>query len=258
MTQIPTLPLLSGKTIPLLGFGTWQLEGAAAYQPVRDALDVGYRHLDTATVYGNEEQVGRAIADSGVPREELFVTTKFPPSNVGRETQTIDESLRLLGLDYVDLWLIHWPVDDAPAPDVWKQVIAARDAGKARSIGVSNYSADLIDQLIDATGETPAVNQIPWSPRDHDEKRIAHARDNNIVLEGYSGLKRTNLDDPTLVAIAESHGISVPQLVLRWQVQHDIVAIPKSANRERIASNFAIYDFTLTADELAQIDGIAG
>jgi diketogulonate reductase-like aldo/keto reductase len=258
MTSIPTLPLRDGGAIPVVGFGTWLLEGAGAYQPVRDALDIGYRHIDTATGYSNEQHVGRAIADSGVPREDLFVTTKLPPDHAGREAQTIDESLRYLGLDYVDLWLIHWPVNGTAAPQVWKQLIAAREAGKARAIGVSNYSAEFIDELVEATGVTPAVNQIPWSPRDHDEKRVAHARDNNIVLEGYSGLKRSNLTDPTLVAIAEAHGVTVPQVIIRWHVDHDIVVIPKSANRDRIAANFDVFGFALTKDEVARIDALAG
>ncbi|MCU1675721.1 MAG: aldo/keto reductase [Frankiales bacterium] len=257
MTSTPTLPLRDGGAIPVLGFGTWLLEGATAYQPVRDAIEIGYRHIDTATGYDNEQHVGRAIADSGIARDELFVTTKLPPDHAGRETRTIDESLRYLGLDYVDLWLIHWPVNGTAAPEVWKQLIAARDAGKARAIGVSNYSIAQIDELIDATGVTPAVNQIPWSPRDHDEKRVAHARDNNIVLEGYSGLKRSNLDDRTLVAVAEAHGVTVPQVIIRWHIEHDIVVIPKSAQRERIASNFAALDFTLTPDEVSRIDALA-
>jgi diketogulonate reductase-like aldo/keto reductase len=258
MTSTPTLPLRDGGAIPVVGFGTWLLEGATAYQPVRDALDIGYRHIDTATGYSNEEHVGRAIADSGVAREDLFVTTKLPPDHAGREAQTIEESLRFLKLDYVDLWLIHWPVDGAAAPHVWKQLIAARDRGQVRAIGVSNYSAAFIDELIDATGVTPAVNQIPWSPRDHDEKRVAHAADNRIVLEGYSGLKRSNLADPTLVAIAESHGVSVPQVIIRWHVEHDIVVIPKSAHRERIAANLDVFGFALTSDEVTKIDALAG
>ncbi len=257
MTPSPTLPLRDGGAIPVVGFGTWQLEGKAAYQPVRDALEIGYRHIDTATMYGNEQHVGRALADSGVARDELFVTTKLPPTHAGRERQTLDESLRLLGLDYVDLWLIHWPVNDTAAPQVWKQLIAARDAGKVRAIGVSNYSAAFIDELIDATGVTPAVNQIPWSPRDYDDKRITHTRDNGVVLEGYSGLKRSNLADPTLVAIAEAHGVSVPQVIIRWHIDHDIVVIPKSAKRDRIAANFDVLGFSLTADEVARIDQLA-
>ena len=258
MTSIqPTLSLRDGGAIPVLGFGTWLLERDGAYQPVRDALDIGYRHIDTATGYDNEQHVGRAIADSGIARNELFVTTKLPPDHAGREAQTLDESLRFLQLDYVDLWLIHWPVNDTAAPQVWEQLIAAREAGKVRAIGVSNYSPAFIDELIDATGVTPAVNQIPWSPRDHDEDRAAHARANGIVLEGYSGLKRSNLSDPTLVAIAHAHSVTVPQVIIRWHIEHDIVVIPKSAKRERIAENFDVFGFTLTAAEVANIDALA-
>jgi diketogulonate reductase-like aldo/keto reductase len=258
MTSSPTLPLRDGGSIPVLGFGTWLLEGDVAHRATLDALELGYRHIDTATGYGNEGQVGRAIADSGLPRESIFVTTKLPPDHAGREARTIDESLRLLGTDYVDLWLIHWPVNGSAAPHVWEQLIAAREAGKARAIGVSNYSADQIDELIDATGVTPAVNQIPWSPSDWDDKRVTHLGDNNVVLEGYSALKRSNLSDPTLTAIAEAHGVSVPQVIIRWHVDHDIVVIPKSANRDRIAANFDVFGFALTADEVARIDALAG
>jgi diketogulonate reductase-like aldo/keto reductase len=157
----------------------------------------------------------------------------------------------------VDLWLIHWPPNGGAAPDTWRELLAARDAGQARLVGVSNYSIRQIDELIAATGETPAVNQVPWSPAEHDEKFLADSRERGVVVEGYSPIKGTNLRDRTLVEIARRHGVSVPQVVLRWHLEHEIVVIPKSARPERIESNFDLFGFELTADEVAAIDGLS-
>ncbi len=241
--------------MPLLGFGTWQLRGQSAYDAVRVALDVGYRHLDTATMYRNEEQVGRAIADSGVDRSEIFVTTKLPAERVGRERATIEESLHKLGTDYVDLWLVHWPPAGDARPQTWRELLSVRDEGLARAVGVSNYSPGQVDELIEATGEAPAVNQIRWSPALYDPARLAHSRDRGVVLEGYSPFRASRLDAPVLRDIAAAHGVSPAQVILRWHVEHGVVVIPKSANPERIAANFDIWDFSLTADEVARLDG---
>jgi len=195
---IPSVTLRPGVEIPLLGLGTWQASDDEAYQAVRAALEIGYRHIDTARAYGNEEAVGRAIADSGLPREEVFVTTKLPPDEADDAPRIIDESLARLGLDHVDLWLVHWPPNKQARPDVWEHVVAAQQAGKARAIGVSNYSIEQIDELTAATGVTPSINQIPWSPADFDADLVAAHRERDVVLEGYSPFKRTNLDDPVL------------------------------------------------------------
>jgi diketogulonate reductase-like aldo/keto reductase len=243
--------------MPRVGFGTWQLRGQRGYEAIRYALRTGYRHLDTATMYGNEAEVGRALRDSGLPRADVFVTTKLPPGRIGNARGTLRESLRHLGTDYVDLWLIHWPPNGRAAPDTWREFLAARDAGQARTVGVSNYSIRHIDQLIEATGEAPAVNQVPWSPAQYDEKFLAASRERGVIVEGYSPIKGTNLRDRTLVEIAERHGVSVPQVVLRWHLEHDIVIIPKSARPERIASNFDLFGFSLSPDEVARIDGLA-
>lgn len=253
----PTLPLISGGDIPLVGFGTWQLTGASARDAVRTALEAGYRHIDTATMYRNEKEVGAAIRDSGIDREDIFVTTKLPPSLAGRARQTIEESLRLLDTDYVDLWLIHWPPDGDASPKTWAEFLAARDDGLARAVGVSNYEPSQIDELLDATGEGPAVNQIPWSPRQYDEKRVAHSRDRGVVLEGYSPFKGSDLEDPVLREIAEAHGVSAAQVIVRWHIEHEIVVIPKSARPERIASNFDVWNFALTPDDVARVDALA-
>lgn len=256
MTQ-PPLPLRSGTSIPVLGLGTWQLRGERGYDAVRAALDIGYRHIDTATAYENEEVIGRAVRDSGVPREEVFLTTKFPPELVGHERETIDASLRLLGMEYVDLWLVHWPPGGRAAPDTWRELVAAQQRGQARAIGVSNYSVGQIDELIRATDAAPEINQIPWSPRDFDAEVVDAHTGRGIVLEGYSAFKRSNLEDLVLVDIAAAHGVSPAQVVLRWHVEHDIVVIPKSANADRLAANYAIWGWSLTPEEVAAVDALA-
>jgi diketogulonate reductase-like aldo/keto reductase len=247
--------LNSGGALPLLGFGTWQLRGDAAYRAALAALEAGYRHIDTATMYGNEDEVGRALRDSGVPRDDVFVTTKLPPERAGREDETLAASLRALGLDAVDLWLIHWP--PRRSVQVWERFVAARTDGRARAIGVSNYDLGEIDELTAATGVTPAVNQIRFGPALYDAKLVAGHRERGVVVEGYSPFKTTNLRDRTLVRIAEAHDADPARVVLRWHLQRGIVVIPKSARPERIARNFDL-SFELTEAELIEIDGLAG
>jgi len=251
-----TVTLTGGAELPLVGFGTWQLRGGSAYDAVRYALEVGYRHLDTATMYGNEAEVGRALRDGGLSREEVFVTTKLPPERAGRERETLDASLRALDTGYVDLWLIHWPPRGGTGRTVWREFLAARDAGHARAVGVSNYSIAQLDDLIEATGEAPVANQIPWSPVEYDPAHLAASRERGVLVEGYSPLKRSDLDDPVLVQLAERHGVSVPQVVLRWHLEHGIPVIPKSKRPERIAANFDLFGFALDADEVARIDAL--
>jgi len=251
----PSVSLANGDRMPLLGFGTWQLRGQVAYRSTRAALDVGYRLIDTATNYGNEAEVGRAIADSGVPRDRLFVTTKLPPDHAGREQATIEASLDALGLERVDLWLVHWPPADRLVVRTWERFVALRDAGYATSIGVSNFSLRQIDELIRATGEAPAVNQIPWAPSRFDPEVLRATRERGVVLEGYSPFKHTNLQAPELVRIANRHRVSTAQVVLRWHVQHRVVAIPKSATPARIAENFAVWGFELDDEEMRTLDG---
>ena len=194
--SIPALPLPAGLAMPLLGFGTWQIRGESAYQAVRAALDAGYRHIDTATMYGNEAEVGRALADSGVPRDEVFVTTKLPPERAGRERATLTASLRALRVDAVDLWLIHWPPSRGRSVRVWQEFADLRDAGLARAIGVSNFDLDEIDELTKATGETPSVNQIRFGPTLWNPALVEGHRARGVVVEGYSPFKTTSLHDP--------------------------------------------------------------
>lgn len=259
MTSIPTIDLHTpsgGYPIPLLGLGTWQSEGDEAYRAVRHALDVGYRHIDTATGYGNEDQVGRGIADSGVDREQVFVTTKLPPEAAGSERETLEKSLNLLGTEYVDLWLVHWPPNKQATPSTWQAFRDLRDEGLVRAIGVSNYSIEQIDELVRATDEAPAINQIPWSPSDFDADLVSAHTQRDVALEGYSPFKRTDTDSSVLTEIAEAHGVSVQQVVLRWHLRHRVVAIPKSTNPERIEHNFDVMGFNLSDEEVARIDSL--
>lgn len=254
--RVPTRTLPGGSTLPLLGFGTWQIEGAPAVDTVAYALDVGYRHLDTATGYNNEVEVGRGLVESGVARALVFVTTKCPPENVGHERETIEQSLKNLGLDYVDLWLVHWPPNGEARPETWREFIRGREDGLVREIGVSNYSIAQIDELIEATGVTPAVNQIPWSPKDFDAALLAAHTERGIVLEAYSPLRRTDLDGELLRDIADQYGVTTSQVVLRWNLEHGIAVIPKSSNHARITVNLDVLGFALAADDVAAIDAL--
>ncbi len=255
--MIPAITLAPDVAIPMIGFGTWQITGEAAYTATRIALDAGYRHIDTAMLYTNEIEVGRALRDSGVERSDVFVTTKLPPDRIGRERATLETSLTSLGLDYVDLWLIHWPPNADPSPNAWQQLLELRDSGLSRTVGVSNYDLDQLDVLIKATGEAPVLNQISWSPLRFDAAVLAGNRERGIVVEGYSGLRNVNLADPTLTTIAAAHDVTPAQVVLRWHLQHDIVIIPKSVHEDRIKENLNVYAFELTPAEMASIDAMA-
>jgi 2,5-diketo-D-gluconate reductase A len=251
-----TVTLAGGIEMPLVGLGTWALRGDACYDAVRYALDAGYRHIDTATMYANEAEVARALRDSGLARDEVFLTTKLPPERAGQERETLDESLRKLDTPYVDLWLVHWPPGGAARPAVWQEFLAAREAGLAHAVGVSNYSIRQIDELIATTGQTPAVNQIPWSPPEFDAARLAASRERGVVVEGYSPLRRSDLTDPVLTRIAERHGVTAAQVVLRWHLEHGIPVIPKSSRPERIAANLDLFGFALDPDEVTRIDAL--
>jgi 2,5-diketo-D-gluconate reductase A len=255
--EVPMVALPGGVQMPLVGFGTWQLGGRRAGDAVSYALEVGYRHIDTATVYGNETEVGRALRDSGLPRRDVFVTSKLPPGGAGGERQTIEASLRALGTDHLDLWLIHWPPGGRARPRTWRELLAIRDQGLTRAVGVSNYSTAQLDELIEATGQAPAVNQIPWSPSLYSPRIVAEHRERGVVLEGYSPLRRSNLRDRVLTAIAADHGVTPAQVILRWHLEHGIVVIPRSANRERIAANIDLFGFSLSEEEVARIDALS-
>ncbi len=255
--NIPTDTLaLSSGAIPLVGFGTWQLKGDECYDAVLAALEAGYRHLDTATVYGNESEVGRALADSGVPRDEVFVTTKYNPRSGRPELDVLGRSLDALGVDHVDLWLVHAPVDDRRNAAVWESFGRARAAGTARDIGVSNFSVEQLDHVSEAAGPVPAVNQIEWRPSLYDAQLVAAHQERGVVVEGYSALKGGSLTDPVVTRIAEEVGRTPAQVLIRWHVQHGVVVIPRSSKVERIRANADVGGFELSDEQLAALDGL--
>jgi len=253
-----TVTLAQGGRMPLLGFGTWQIKGEDAVRATSAALDAGYRHLDTATVYGNEREVGRALAASSVSRDDVFLTTKCPPNRAGEELETLRRSLELLQTDHVDLWLIHWPGDGAANQEIWRAFVEARESGLARDIGVSNFDASLIDEVTAAAGVAPAVNQIEWSPLLYDADTLAAHRTREIVVEGYSALRGGTLEHPAIVGIADKHGRTPAQVIIRWHLQHQVVVIPKSVHVGRIRSNADIGGFTLTDADMDTLDALAG
>jgi diketogulonate reductase-like aldo/keto reductase len=254
MMDVPLADLGGGVAMPMAGFGTWQLGGRRGYEAIRYALDVGYRHIDTATMYRNEHEVGQAIRDSGLDRGDVFVTTKLPPGNAGRARATLSESLRAFDTGYVDLWLVHWPPRGGASPQLWREFLALRDEGLCRCVGVSNYSIGQIGELIAATGEQPAVNQIPWSPSRYDPALLAAHADRGVLVEGYSPLKGTRLRDPVLAEIAAKYTVTPAQVVLRWHLELGIAVIPKSAKPERIKSNLDLFGFSLTPEEVARLN----
>jgi diketogulonate reductase-like aldo/keto reductase len=244
--------------MPMIGFGTWRLRHRSGRAALQTALAAGYRHIDTATMYGNEADVGHAVAQSGLPRGEVFITTKLPPGRAGHEHATLAASLRALGTDYVDLWLVHWPPRGRALCASWREFLDLREQGRARAVGVSNYSLAQIDRLIEVTGQAPAVNQIPWSPARHDPALLAGHAERGVAVEGYSPLKGTKLSEPVLADIAAAHGVTPAQVVLRWHLEHGITVIPKSENPDRIAANLDLLGFALTPEEVGRIDGLSG
>jgi 2,5-diketo-D-gluconate reductase A len=256
-TTVQTVTLNTGVEMPILGFGVYQIPAEETEKAVSDALAAGYRLLDTAAGYGNEEAVGRAIRASGIAREELFVTTKLWIQDAPAEENTrraFDASLQRLGLDHVDLYLIHQPYGDYYGE--WRAMQDLHREGRARAIGVSNFHPDRLVDLITHNEVVPAVNQIethPFHQRTEDQQVM---RDHGVQIESWGPFAegRNNLfGDPTLTAIAEGHGKSVAQVVLRWLVQRGVIVIPKSVRRERMIENLDVFDFELSADEMASI-----
>ncbi|KAF0334650.1 aldo/keto reductase [Pediococcus acidilactici] len=264
-----TYTLNNGVKIPVIGFGTWQSkDGEEAYQAVKAALDAGYRHIDTAAAYGNEESVGKAIKDSGVAREDLFVTSKLWNEDHGYEAtkKALDLSLQKLGLDYLDLYLIHWP-NPVKFRDEWQQKNAeswrameeALEAGKVRAIGVSNFRPHHLDELLKTAKVTPAVNQIFLNPSDTEDEVVAYNKEHGILSEAYSPLGTGKIFSiPELKEIAEKYHKSVAQVVIRWSLQHGFLPLPKSVHAERIQQNTEVFDFELSADDMKTIDDFHG
>jgi 2,5-diketo-D-gluconate reductase A len=258
MTKVPDISLNDGNTIPQLGFGVWQVENEKATPAVLTAIEAGYRSIDTAQGYENEEGVGKAIRDSGVPREELFITSKLRTKDQGYDAtlKSFMGSLDRLGLDYLDLFLIHWPV---PAQDkysdTWKAFVQLQKDGRIRSIGVSNFLPEHLDRVINDTGVTPAVNQIEVHPNFQQLDVRDYHKQHNIAIESYSplGSGKGLLDDKAIAEIAKKLGKEPAQAVLRWHLQQGLIVIPKSVHPERIKSNFDVFDFELSAEDMAAI-----
>jgi diketogulonate reductase-like aldo/keto reductase len=273
-----TIALNNGARMPILGLGAYQsAPGRETYEAVANALETGYRHIDTARFYGNERDVGQAVRDSGIPREQIFITTKLWNRDHGYDAalRAFDASLKDLGLDYLDLYLIHWPVKGpgkgmAPGISVdtarsisglrtesWKALEDVLVGGKCLAVGVSNYTVRHLEELLDLATVIPAVNQVEFSPFLYQAKLLDFCRRNNIQLEAYSPLTQgKRLSHPVLAALAAKYSHSAAQILIRWAIQHEVVVIPKSVHRERIHENSQVFDFSISADDMQALDGL--
>lgn len=258
----PRITLNDGTTIPQLGFGVFRVDPEETERIVSDALEVGYRHIDTAAIYGNEIGVGRAIAASGIPCDELYITTKLWNSDQGTQSaiDAMDLSLEKLGLDHVDLYLIHWPRPDLDRYlESWHTLEQLKADGKTTSIGVSNFHIPHLERVIGESGTVPAVDQIELHPAFAQRPIREYAASKGIAIEAWGPLGQGKYDlfgMPAVADAARAHGVSPAQAVIRWHLQHGIIVFPKSNSRERIAQNFDVFGFELTAAEMAAIDGL--
>ncbi|KEP70642.1 oxidoreductase [Thioclava dalianensis] len=255
--SVPMITLNDGTKIPQLGLGVWKMPEEETPGLIMSALNNGYRHIDTAAAYGNEAGVGRGILESGVPRDEIFITTKLWNDRQGYDEtlRAFDESMGKLGLETLDLYLIHWPMPNrGHYVDTWKAFVKLQQEGRIRAIGVSNFLPEHLERLIDETGITPALNQVELHPRfQQSAQRAAHAK-LGIATECWSPLGQGEaLSNPVLTEIASRHGKSVAQVILRWQVQLGCITIPKSSNHDRMRENITIFDFELSDAEMARI-----
>lgn len=257
MADQPRIPLRDGNSIPQLGLGVWQVPVDEAPRVIADGIKAGYRSIDTAEGYQNEEGVGEAIARSDVPREELFITTKLRNSAHARDAalKAFDESMRKLGIEQLDLFLIHWP---RPAQnkyvEAWKVLVELQQAGRIRSIGVSNFTPEHLERIINETGVTPAVNQIELHPAFQQRDQRAFMAKHDIKIESWSPLGSGRaLNDPAIAAIGKKYGKTVAQTIIRWHLQEGLIVIPKSMRKERIEENAAVFDFELSAEDMAAI-----
>lgn len=241
--------------MPIIGLGTWESkDGDEAYNAVKWALEIGYRHIDTAAIYGNEESVGRAIKDSKIPREEIFLTTKLWNEDHERVEEAFNESLKKLQVDYVDLYLIHWPVPERK--ETWKLFEKLNKEGKAKSIGVSNFTIRHLEGFLPECKIKPAVNQVEFSPFLYQKDLWEFCKKHDIVLEAYSPLSRgKKLDNETVGEIAKKYGKTPAQIIIRWHIDKNIVVIPKSVTKERIESNSQL-DFALDPEDVEKLDNL--
>jgi 2,5-diketo-D-gluconate reductase A len=259
-SQVPQIALGDSIEIPQLGYGLWQVPPEDTENVVSQAFEAGYRHIDSAQMYGNEEGVGAAFHASGLPRDEVFITTKLNNTGHGHDAaiEALEASLELLGLDYVDLYLIHWPQPKRDQyVEAWQGFIDARERGLTRSIGVSNFQTPHLERIIAETGVTPSANQIELHPRLTQEPLVADMRRLGIAVESWSPLASGQIfGAPGLDELAAAHGKSVAQVVIRWHLQKGYIVIPKSVTPERIVSNFDVFDFELSPAEIDQISAL--
>ncbi len=258
MTNVPTITLNDGHTIPQLGFGVWQVSTEDIVPAVRKALEVGYRHIDTAAIYGNEEGVGQAIKESGIPRDQLFVTTKLWNDRHGDVRAAITESLGKLGLDYLDLYLTHWPVPQQNKYlDAWLAMEEAQRDGLTRSIGVSNHQREHLELIMDKGTVTPAVNQIEVHPTLTQDAMVDFDKSKGIVTEAWSPLGQAkDLENPVITELAQQLGRTPAQVILRWHLQRGLVVFPKSVTPKRIEENFDVFGFELDDAAMQKIAGL--
>lgn len=261
MSKVPPIILNNGIEMPQLGFGVWQVPDDEAEQAVATALESGYRSIDTAAIYGNEEGTGKAIATSGIPREDLFVTTKLWNSDQGYDStlRAFDTSLEKLGLDYLDLYLIHWPLPSrGKYIDTYKAFEKLYSDGRVKAIGVSNFYPEYLEKLIEATSVIPAVNQIELHPQLQQHAAREYHAQQGIATEAWSplGSGKGLLEVPAIVAIAQKHNRTPAQIVLRWHIQQGNVVIPKSVTPSRIRENIDVFDFSLDAEDIAAISAL--
>lgn len=260
MADVPMLPMNTGTRIPQLGFGVFQIDPAETREAVRAALEVGYRHIDTAQMYRNEQGVGEAFRDSGLDRSEVFITTKL--NNDAHDPAVVagafDRSLERLAMDHVDLFLIHWPMPDVGDHlETWRAMEEIHGSGRAKAIGVSNFQIHHLQRLLDAGATVPAVNQIeahPWLPQN--ELRAFDA-EHGILTQAWSPIARGRvLDDEAIVSVSERHNRTPAQVTLRWHIERGDVVFPKTVHRDRMEENFALFDFTLDGSDMAAIDAL--
>jgi len=253
---------VKGARVPALGLGTWQLSGRTCSEAVRQALELGYRHIDTAQMYGNENEVGRAIRESGIARGEIFLTTKLAPGNLTAPLvrRTAEESLKRLGLDHVDLLLIHWPSGEAPLGETLDAMAKLRAQGRTRFIGVSNFNVKLLQAAVESHGADILCNQVEYHPFLSQRAVMGALKGHGMMLTAYAPLGRGQVQrDPALSEIGRKHGKSAAQVALRWLIdQENVAAIPKAASRAHAAANIDIFDFELAAEDRAALDAMRG
>ena len=256
-----TLRLTHGAVIPAIGFGTWELSQSEAYEAVGAALQAGYRLIDTAKIYGNEEAVGKAVRESGIPRKDIFVTTKLWNDDQGYDSafMALSTALERLGLDYIDLYLIHWPATKRRS-DAWRALQEIQASGQAKEVGVSNYTIDHLTQLLTESELVPAVNQVEFHPFIYAQQKdlLAFCKERGILIEAYSPLARMSHESPSKVkAIADTYGKTEQQIFLRWCIEHGTVPLPRSKNPEHIKSNFDVFDFELSDEDTEYLNSIS-